>query len=286
MPQAVANGIRIEYERLGRRGDPPFLLIMGLGAQLTSWDDDFCWKLADAGFEVVRYDNRDSGLSTHLDELGPPDLLAALSGTVASPYGLEAMAEDAAALISRLSLGRVHVAGISMGGMIAQLLAIRNPERVLTLTTMMADTGGTTRVMAEPEVFAELLAAPLDGDLGDAVQQAVRLRKLLSGPRFDEVAARERAERLIGRSYYPVGVLRQAAAVLSAGDRTSGLTRLRMPALVVHGTSDPLVPFENALRVHRAIQGSRLMVLEGVGHDLPPAEARRVLETMIALVRS
>ncbi len=101
---------------------------MGLGAQLTSWDDDFCWKLVDAGFEVVRYDNRDSGLSTHLDELGPPDLLAALSGTVASPYGLEAMAEDAAALISRLGLASVHVAGISMGGMIAQLLAIRRPE--------------------------------------------------------------------------------------------------------------------------------------------------------------
>ena len=286
MPQAVANGIRIEYERIGRRGDPPILLIMGLGAQLTSWDDDFCRQLADAGFEVVRYDNRDSGLSTHLDELGPPDLLAALSGTVASPYGLEAMAEDAAALIARLGLGRVHVAGISMGGMIAQLLAIRNPERVFTLTTMMADAGGATRVMAEPEVFAELLAAPLNGGVGDAIEQAVRLRRVLSGPRFDEAAARARAERLIGRSYYPVGVLRQAAAVLAAQDRTAGLTRLRIPALVIHGTSDPLVPFENALRVHRAIPGSRLLVLDGVGHDLPPAEARRVLEAMIALARS
>ena len=286
LPQAVANGIRIEYERLGRRGDPPILLIMGLGAQLTSWDDDFCWKLVDAGFEVVRYDNRDSGLSTHLDELGPPDLLAALSGTVAAPYGLETMADDAAALISRLGLGIVHAAGISMGGMIAQLLAIRSPERVLTLTSMMADAGGGARVMAEPEVFAELLGAPLDGEIGDAVEQAVRLRKLLSGPRFDEAAARERAQRLIRRAYYPVGVLRQAAAVLSAGDRTSGLTRLRMPALVVHGTSDPLVPFENGMRVHRAIPGSRMLVLDGVGHDLPPAEAQRVLEAMIALARS
>jgi pimeloyl-ACP methyl ester carboxylesterase len=286
LPQAVANGIKIEYERLGRRGDPPILLIMGLGAQLTSWDDDFCRRLAGEGFEVVRYDNRDSGLSTRLDELGPPDLLAALSGTVAPPYGLETMAEDAAALITRLGLGRVHVAGISMGGMVAQLLAIRNPERILTLTTMMADTGGATRVMAEPEVFAELLAAPLDGDLGDAVEQAVRLRKLLSGPRFDESAARERAQRLIGRAYYPVGVLRQAAAVLAAGDRTLGLTRLRVPALIVHGTNDPLVPFENGLRVHRAIPGSRLLVLAGVGHDLPAAEAQTVLDAMVTLARS
>jgi len=286
LPQAVANGIKIEYERLGRRGDPPILLIMGLGAQLTSWDDEFCRHLAGEGFEVVRYDNRDSGLSTRLDELGPPDLLAALSGTGAPPYGLEAMAEDAAALITRLGLGSVHVAGISMGGMIAQLLAIRNPERIVTLTTMMADTGGATRVMAEPEVFAELLAAPLDGDLSDAVEQAVRLRKLLSGPRFDEGAARERARRLIGRAYYPVGVLRQAAAVLAAGDRTLGLSRLRIPALVVHGTNDPLVPFENGLRVHRAIPGSRLLVLDGVGHDLPPAEAQTVLDAMVTLARS
>ena len=286
MSQTVANGIRIEYERLGRRGDPPILLIMGLGAQLTSWDDDFYVELASAGFEVVRYDNRDAGLSTHLDELGAPDLLSALSGTLAPPYGLEAMAEDAAALISRLGLRRVHVVGISMGGMIAQLVAIRNPDLVSTLTVMMADTGGQTRVMAEPEVFAELLAAPLDGDQTDAVEQAVRLRKVLNGSAaFDEPAARERAQRLIARSYYPAGALRQAAAVLAAKDRTSRLTNLRLPALVVHGTDDPLVPFENGLRVKRAIPGSRLLVLEGVGHDLPPVHAHRVLDAIVNLAR-
>ena len=287
MPRAVANGIRIEYERIGHRGDPAILLIMGLGAQLTSWDDSFCARLTRAGFQVVRFDNRDSGLSTYFDELGAPDLLSAMTGGAPPPYGLDAMAEDAAALMSKLGLRSAHVAGISMGGMIAQLLALSYPETVLTLTTMMADTGGASRVMAEPEVFAELLAAPLDGAVDDAVEQAVRLKKVLSGTSgFDEAAARDRAKRLIERAYHPVGVLRQAAAVLAAPDRTSRLTKLRVPTLVVHGTGDPLIPFENGLRVHRAIPASRMLPLENVGHDLPPAAAEEVLSALVRLARS
>src|SRR4029077_1256074 len=169
---------------------------MGLGAQLTSWDDPFCEQLADAGFEVVRFDNRDAGLSSHLDELGPPDLLSALADAAEPPYALEALAEDTAALMSRLDVMAAHVVGISMGGMVAQLLAIRHPARALTLTSMMADAGGASRVMAEPEVLAELLAAPLDGDFGNKVDSAVRLRRVLSGGgEFDEAAVRERATR-------------------------------------------------------------------------------------------
>lgn len=264
---ALVGGVRIAYYVRG--AGPPVLLIMGLGGRATDWNDRFLARLSDR-FELITFDNRGTGRSQRPE----------------GEYTLERMADEAVGVLDALGHRRAHVIGISMGGMIAQLLAIRNPEWVLTLTTMMADTGGATRVMAEPEVFAELLAAPLDGDVADAVEQAVRLRKLLSGPRFDEPAARERAQRLIGRAYYPVGVLRQAAAVLSAGDRTFGLARLRIPALVVHGTSDPLVPFENGLRVHRAIPGSRLLVLDGVGHDLPPAEAQRVLDAMVTLARS
>ena len=284
MPQAVANGIRIEYERIGRRGRAAVVLIMGLGAQLTSWDDPFCEQLAEAGLEVIRFDNRDSGLSSYLDELGAPDLLSALAGTVPPPYGLEALAEDTAALMSRLDIAHAHVVGISMGGMVAQLLAIRYPARTLTLTSLMADAGGASRVMGEPEVLAELLSSPLDGSFEQSVDAMVSLRRSLSGPgRFDEVAARERATRLVQRAYYPVGALRQGAAVLAAGDRTGGLSKLGMPALVVHGTHDPLVPFENGLRVHRALPGSRLLALDRVGHDLPPGEAQRVVDAIIAL---
>ena len=287
MPQAVANGIRIEYERIGTRGRPAIVLIMGLGAQLTSWDDPFCDQLASAGFEVVRFDNRDSGLSSHLDELGPPDLLSALAGTAPPPYGLESLAEDTAALMSRLGILAAHVVGISMGGMVAQLVAIRHPARTLTLSSLMADAGGTSRVMGEPEVLAELLSSPLSASFEESVESMVRLRRSLAGPGdFDEVVTRERAARLVQRSYYPVGALRQGAAVLAAGDRTGGLTKLMMPALVVHGTHDPLVPFENGLRVHRAIPGSKLLALDGVGHDLPPEEAHRVVKAIITLAHA
>lgn len=259
------------------------VLIMGLGAQLTSWDDPFCKSLVDAGFEVIRFDNRDSGLSSHLDELGAPDLLSALSGASEPPYPLDALAEDTTALMARLGIVAAHVVGISMGGMVAQLVAIRHPARVLTLTSMMADAGGVSRVMAEPEVLAELLSAPLNGESGRGVEAMVRLRRVLSGGgEFDEDAALERAKRLVQRAYYPIGALRQAAAVLAAGDRTPGLRKLAMRVLVIHGTKDPLVPFENGLRVHRAIAGSKLLTLEGVGHDVPPSAADRVLDSLIA----
>ncbi|HEY1421058.1 MAG TPA: alpha/beta hydrolase [Candidatus Dormibacteraeota bacterium] len=282
MPQAPANGITIEYERMGKRTDPPVLLIMGLGAQLISWDDAFCKRLAGAGFQVVRYDNRDSGLSTHLDELGAPDLLAALARTEAPPYDLEALADDAAALLRFLNLPATHIVGISMGGMVAQLVAIRHPRRVLSLTTMMSDTGGESRELAEPEVFAELLAAPLADELEGAIEQSVRLHRLLSGGgEFDEAAARRRAGRQIRRCYYPMGVLRQAAAVLAARDRTAQLAALRVPTLVIHGTRDPLVPFENGVRVHRAIPRSKMLTLDGVGHDLPEAAAERALDALV-----
>jgi pimeloyl-ACP methyl ester carboxylesterase len=287
VPQAVANGIRIEYERIGRRGHPAVVLIMGLGAQLISWDDRFCDQLAQAGLEVIRFDNRDAGLSSHLDELGAPDLLSALAGTVPPPYSLETLAEDTAALMSRLGIPAAHLVGISMGGMVAQLFAIRYPARTLTLASLLADAGGASRVMGEPEVLAELLASPLDGSYQDSVEAMVRLRRSLSGPGpFDDFAARGRAARLVQRASYPVGALRQGAAVLAAGDRTAGLRKLRMPALVVHGTHDPLIPFENGLRVHRALPGSRMLELDGVGHDLPPEAAQRVVDAIIALTRS
>jgi pimeloyl-ACP methyl ester carboxylesterase len=260
---AVANGIQIAYESFGSSGGRPLLLIMGLGAQLIHWDDELCELLAEQGHHVVRFDNRDSGLSTHLHDEGVPAL-----GT-SSSYLLDDMADDAAGLMDALGWTAAHVVGASMGGMIAQTLAIRHPERVLTLTSIMS-TPGPNVAPPTPEASAVLLAPPAP-DRAGVLAQALETWSVIGSPGFD--LDRERIVRMSGqaydRSFDPPGTTRQLAAILASGDRTEQLGTLGVPALVIHGEADLLVPVAGGQATAAAIPGARLLTFPGMGHDLP-----------------
>ncbi|MEV1241943.1 alpha/beta fold hydrolase [Nonomuraea sp. NPDC050022] len=260
---AAANGIEIAYESFGSPGGRPLLLIMGLGAQLIHWDDELCELLAEQGHHVVRFDNRDSGLSTHLHDEGVPTL-----GT-SSSYLLDDMADDAAGLMDVLGWPAAHVVGASMGGMIAQTLAIRHPERVLTLTSIMS-TPGPDVAPPTPEASAVLLAAP-PTDRDAVLAQSLRTWAVIGSPGFD--MDRERILRLSGQAYDrcfdPPGTTRQLAAIMASGDRTERLGTLGIPALVIHGEADALVPVAAGHATAAAIPGATLLTFPGMGHDLP-----------------
>ncbi|MEV6152963.1 alpha/beta hydrolase [Nonomuraea sp. NPDC052129] len=260
---AAANGIEIAYETFGSPGGRPLLLIMGLGAQLIHWDDELCELLAEQGHHVVRFDNRDSGLSTHLHDEGVPTL-----GT-SSSYLLDDMADDAAGLMDVLGWPAAHVVGASMGGMIAQTLAIRHPERVLTLTSIMS-TPGPDVAPPTPEASAVLLAAP-PTDRDAVLAQSLRTWAVIGSPGFD--MDRERILRLSGQAYDrcfdPPGTTRQLAAIMASGDRTERLGTLGIPALVIHGEADALVPVAAGHATAAAIPGATLLTFPGMGHDLP-----------------
>ncbi|MEU7856564.1 alpha/beta hydrolase [Nonomuraea sp. NPDC049141] len=260
---AVANGIQIAYETFGSSDGRPLLLIMGLGAQLIHWDDELCELLAEQGHHVVRFDNRDAGLSTHLHDEGVPAL-----GT-SSSYLLDDMADDAAGLMDALGWTAAHVVGASMGGMIAQTLAIRHPERVLTLTSIMS-TPGPDVAPPTPEASAVLLAPPA-ADRAGVLAQALATWSVIGSPGFD--LDRERIVRMSGqaydRSFDPPGTTRQLAAILASGDRTEQLGTVGVPTLVIHGEADRLVPVAGGLATAAAIPGARLLTFPGMGHDLP-----------------
>jgi pimeloyl-ACP methyl ester carboxylesterase len=260
---AAANGIEIAYETFGSPGGRPLLLIMGLGAQLIHWDDELCELLAEQGHHVVRFDNRDAGLSTHLHDEGVPAL-----GT-SSSYLLDDMADDAAGLMDALGWTAAHVVGASMGGMIAQTLAIRHPERVLTLTSIMS-TPGPDVAPPTPEAAAVLFATP-PTDRDGVLAQSLRTWSVIGSPGFD--MDRERVLRLSGqaydRSFDPPGTTRQLAAIMASGDRTERLGTLGVPALVIHGEADALVPVAAGHATAAAIPGATLLTFPGMGHDLP-----------------
>ncbi|HLU72374.1 MAG TPA: alpha/beta hydrolase [Nonomuraea sp.] len=260
---ASANGIDIAYESFGSPGGRPLLLIMGLGAQLIHWDDRLCAQLAEQGHHVVRFDNRDAGLSTHLHDAGAP------TPGGPAPYLLKDMAEDTAGLMDALGWQAAHVMGASMGGMIAQTLAIQHPDRVLTLTSIMStpDLG----VAPPTEAAREALFAKPVSTREEAVKQAVVTSSVIGSPGYE--LDREHIERLAGQAYDrchdPAGVARQLAAIMASPDRTEALTRLNVPALVVHGADDPLIPLSGGQATAAAIPGAELKVFPGMGHDLP-----------------
>ncbi len=270
MPRASVGNLEIEYDTFGDPSHPVVLLVMGLAYQMIEWDDAVCAMLAGRGFHVVRYDNRDAGLSTSLDELDAPDLLAVLMGTAPPPYTLDDMADDGIGLLDALGVDRAHVVGVSMGGMVAQLMAIRNPTRVLSLTSIMSTVGGPGVVQPEPAVTEALLVIP-GPSREERVQNSVEMRRLINGAGlpFDEEGNRGKAERAVDRAYRPDGVLRQIAAIMVAPDRGPGLGSLTMPTLVLHGEEDPLVPPENGRRTAAALPGSRLIMFAAMGHNLP-----------------
>jgi pimeloyl-ACP methyl ester carboxylesterase len=284
--QAQVGDLEIAYETFGDAGDPPVLLIMGLATQMIGWPDDFCAGLADRGHFVVRFDNRDIGLSTHLDSAGAPDILSILGGGASSvPYGLADLADDTVGLLDVLGLDRVHVVGASMGGMIAQLVALRHPARVRSLTSIMSTTGDPS-VGGPNEAALAVLLAPPAGDREAAVQRVVDTYRVIGSPgfEFDESSVRERAGLSFDRAYNPAGVARQLAAILTTPDRTHDLKAVSVPTLVIHGSEDALVNVSGGRATAAAIPGAELVVVDGMGHDLPRAVWPEITDRISALV--
>ena len=286
MPRARANGIELEYETFGGPSAQPLLLIMGLGAQMVSWDEGFCAQLADRGFQVIRFDNRDCGLSSWMKDAGPPDVLAALRGNPQPAYQLDDLAADAAGLLDALNIHAAHIVGASMGGFIAQLVAINHPEKVLSLTSIMSGPGGMDEVPPRPEGAAVLATSPPDTREG-RIEQSMSIRRVLlgSGDAFDEAAERARAARAVDRAYYPAGVGRQLVAIMAAASRLERLNNVRVPTLVVHGVDDVLIPVENGRLVAHAVPGARLVEIDGMGHDLPKRVWPQVADAIAELAQ-
>jgi pimeloyl-ACP methyl ester carboxylesterase len=267
---APANGIEIAYETFGSESDRPLLLVMGLATQMLAWHDDFCTALAERGFHVIRFDNRDVGLSTHLHDAPPPDLMAAFGGDHSSAsYRLEDMADDTVGLLDALGIDSAHVVGASMGGMIAQTMAIAHPSRVRTLTSIMStpspDIGAATE-----EAMAVLMAAPATSR-EEAIDRSRSAYRVIGSPGYplDEAWLAEVSGTSYDRGYDPLGVARQLLAVRASGDRSEALRGVRVPTLVVHGSADPLVQVAGGRATAEAVPEAELLVLEGMGHNLP-----------------
>ncbi len=271
MPRIKANGIELEYETFGDPKDPTLLLVMGLGAQLLGWRAGLCEQFAARGFHVVRYDNRDSGLSEFLDQGPQPDLRAIIGGDPSSaPYLVRDLALDAVGLLDALGIERAHIAGASMGGMIAQQVAIDHPERLLSLCSIMSRTGDGTSGEATPEAGALLLAPRAEGR-ENAIEAGIRTWRVLGSPDYPEADAtlRDFVTANYDRSSRTDGFGRQLAAILASPDRTPGLGGVTLPTLVVHGAADPLIHPSGGEATARAVPGAELLLLPGMGHNLP-----------------
>jgi len=292
MANVQANGIQIEYDTFGRRSDRPLLLVMGLGAQMIHWREEFCEQLANAGHFVVRYDNRDVGLSTKFDAAGLPDIPAimtqmAAGQPVSAPYTLNDMADDGIGLMDALDLPAAHICGASMGGMIVQAMAIRQPRRIKSVTSIMSSTGNRELPPAKPEAMAALMS-PAGTNRDEVAERSVAVSKVIGSPAYpaDPDEARARAIEAYERAFYPIGVARHMAAVASHGNRKPALLQLEVPALIIHGKADPLVPIEGGLDTHEALRGSQLMLIDGMGHDLPKQVWSQIVSGIAALTKA
>jgi pimeloyl-ACP methyl ester carboxylesterase len=292
MPKAAANGLQLEYETLGDPANPAILLIMGLGWQMVMWPQEFCEGLARAGFYVIRYDNRDVGLSTKLDGLGKVRLMragmrATLGLPVEAPYSLDDMADDAAALLDALGIAAAHLVGVSMGGMIAQLAALRHPDKVLSLTSIMSHGGGRRVPQPSLRMRLRLIRRPASLDRETLIRHGVETLRLIGSPAYptDEKTRRALIERAHDRSSYPRGMARQIVAILAAPGRGRRLRGLRLPALIIHGKDDPLVPVGAAYDLARHMPAARLEIIPGMGHDLPAQLVPRIAGMIVELAR-
>ena len=269
MSRASVDSLELEYETFGDPSRPAVLLISGLGSQLLGWTDGLCEEIAARGFHVIRFDNRDVGLSTKLE--GAPG------------YTLSDMAADAAGLLDALGIAVAHIVGASMGGMIAQLVAIEHPARTLTVTIVMSNLGGADSVAADPALVALLVQPPAE-TREDRIEQSVAATRVTWGRSFEEERSRARSTRAVDRSFYPEGTFRQFQAISASESRREALGRVRAPVLVIHGDGDPLVPFANAAKIVAAApEGTELQVMKGVGHDLPPWEWANIADGIAGL---
>jgi pimeloyl-ACP methyl ester carboxylesterase len=268
---APVNGIEVAYEVFGDPADPTVLLVMGLGVQMLGWDEGFCELLVERGFHVVRFDNRDVGRSSKIQGGARPNLMAAVAGDASSArYTLDDMADDCAGLLDHLDVEVAHLVGASLGGMIAQTVAVRHSERVLSLVSMMSTTGDRAVGQPHPEAMPALLRSPAGGR-EQYVEFAVQAFRVIGSPGFDvdEEALRTRAGASFDRGYHPDGTARQLLAILASGDRTEALRRLDLPVVVIHGANDLLIDSSGGTATAAAIPGARLELIEGMGHDLP-----------------
>jgi pimeloyl-ACP methyl ester carboxylesterase len=272
---AKSNGIELCYDTFGDPAAAPLLLIMGLGSQMIAWDDEFCARLAARGFWVIRFDNRDIGLSTKFHQAGVPNVAAAMMAQMmgkptGAPYTLRDMADDAVGLLDALGIDTAHVIGVSMGGAIAQEMAIHYPHRLRTLTTIMSTSGEPGLPSPKPEALA-ILTAPAPPDKAAYVENYQRTWRVLRGPGFplDEARDRERAEATYARGLNPAGLARQLAAIIASGSRGKALMSVTVPTLVIHGDADPLVPVTCGIDVADKIPGAKRVIIEGMGHALP-----------------
>jgi pimeloyl-ACP methyl ester carboxylesterase len=287
----IANSITLEVEDShpgSGNARPAVLLIMGLGMQLIAWPPAFVDGLVEAGFRVVRFDNRDIGLSQKFDQLGKPNLLweafkYRMGWRIKAPYTLEDMARDALGVLDALGIDRAHGVGVSMGGMIAQRLALMAPQRLLSLASVMSTSGARGLPDADAKVTRALLSRPRGSSFAAQVDHAVRLFKIIGSPGFptDEAELRERVTLAMTRSNHPPGFMRQIVASVADSGRADLLSRLTVPTLVVHGRADPLVPFACGEDTARRIPGARLVGIDGMGHDLAPGVASRLLDLLL-----
>jgi pimeloyl-ACP methyl ester carboxylesterase len=267
---AKAGAVDIVYETIGDPADPPLLLVMGLGMQLIHWDIELCEQLAERGFHVIRFDNRDAGLSTKI-EAPVPNVMRLMAGLSAKvPYLLRDMAGDAFGLLDHLGIERAHVVGTSMGGMIAQEMAIASPDRILSLASLMSTTGDRFVGTPKLRVWSVLVRrAPHERDA--YVEYFVRLFRMIGSPDYrpDDERVRELAGASYDRCHNPAGTARQLGAILASGSRTAALRELDVPAVVIHGESDALVPLRAGIATAKAIRGAELIKIPGMGHDMP-----------------
>jgi pimeloyl-ACP methyl ester carboxylesterase len=274
MPRVtLPTGIELEYETFGSDTDPTLLLVMGLSAQLIHWDSGLCELLAAEGFRVVRYDNRDAGLSTHLDgqAADPMAVMAAVAAGSPAPevaYLLSDMAADAIGLLDHLGVDRAHVVGASMGGMIVQTMAIEHPDRLATMVSVMSMPGDMSVGQPAPEAMALLLRTP-PSERAAYIEGSADVAVFCSKKYFDVERTREFAAMSFDRAFYPEGTARQLAAVWASGDRSEQLRQVRVPTLVLHGRDDTLITLSGAERTAELIPGADLLVLADMGHDLP-----------------
>jgi pimeloyl-ACP methyl ester carboxylesterase len=273
MPQAKNGDTILEYDTFGDPDDPVLLLIMGFTAQMTAWDERFCSLLADQGFHVVRFDNRDCGLSSKT-EGEPPDVMAMVTALLGDgevpevPYTMSDMAADAMSVVEAVGADRAHVVGASMGGMIAQVCAIEHPAKMLSLTSIMSTTGANDVGQPEPTAMQALLTPPPE-EREAFIERGVEMSHIIGGPLTDDDRARERMGAAFDRSFYPQGAAFQMAAIVGTGDRTERLHGVTAPTLVIHGAVDPLVTPSGGEATAAAVPGARLHVYEQMGHDLP-----------------
>jgi pimeloyl-ACP methyl ester carboxylesterase len=281
MAAASINGITVEYDVHGPADADPVLLVMGLGGQLIAWPLDFVDDLVAQGFRVIRFDNRDAGLSTKIDAPAPTRrqmILSILSPRFAkAAYTLDDMADDAAGLLEHLGIERAHVVGASMGGMIAQTLTIRHPQRVASLTSIMSNTGDRRHGRISPKLLRKLPKFTRRNP-EEAIPTAVELGRLISGTDFDEAAVRDAATAAFERSYDPDGTARQTMAIAASADRTPALASVTAPTLVIHGLADLLVRPSGGIATAQAVPGARLLMYPDMGHDLPRRRWSEIVE--------